>query len=731
MNKKICLPLLAALLLAGCQAEPEPVPEKHEPFIVSTEIVPTKTALDAETMSVNWDDDDELSIVAVNSGVHGLRFTKGAGNQFTTPDFTPESGDNEYFAVFPYDASHDSFISPYLAGTVDIAVENQTQKGISDASHIDSPLYGYAKAEGTASPRLAMHHLGTLVEFTVVNASGKDLALTGISLSSQDAVLGGSFRVGGTETVETELVGTGRNEVTLDVTGGTLAAGSRGRFYMTCAPLCLTEGKTLIITIEFDGGSKTVVKTAPAGGFDFAAGTVNRTEISIDGSDVPTDALDGKVVAYPAVEGLVTSPYFKVSANNVNVWVEEYDIASPAAQTAFARFETDGATRISIVTEAPVGECTVHPKRKGLSVEGLGTNRISFDIAKAENLYVEIPGLPELYIFADAPETDKPSSGDAAWYYYGPGVHEIGNLVIASSSTKKNVYVEAGALVKGSIEFKTKGVIRGRGILDATTSGAAQALKTHYASGVTVQDIIVRTAGNGPVVFYNCSLYNTMSNVRVFGYRTGNTGLRMNVAYNNSTSNSFFRTAGNCVTMNSDSNKDIKSSFGGCTVYSAVSGSGFYIGQDCKTALGNVTVSNCDIIGAAGINLATGVAHAGITIGCDGPGPVQSITFDNVRIEDKVACNLAVAVTDGKKFIGSSSSYYGKAGQISGVTFKNVKWENAAVPMTFVGYSADNTISGIKFTGCSVGGGALSASSAYYPNISLNEFVDSGELTFE
>ena len=65
------------------------------------------------------------------------------------------------------------------------------------------------------------------------------------------------------------------------------------------------------------------------------------------------------------------------------------------------------------------------------------------------------------------------------------------------------------------------------------------------------------------------------------------------------------------------------------------------------------------------------------------------------------------------------------------MTFKNVKWENATVPMIFVGYSADKTISGIKFTGCSVGGGALSASSAYYPNISLNEFVDSGELTFE
>ena len=500
---------------------------------------------------------------------------------------------------------------------------------------------------------------------------------------------------------------------------------------MTCAPFCLTEGKTLTITIEFDGGSKTVVKTAPAGEFDFAAGTVNRTEISIDGSDVPADALDGKIVAYPAVEGLVTSPYFKVSANNVNVWVEEYDVANPAAQTAFARFETDGATRISIVTGAPVSECTVHPKNKGLSVEGIGTNRVSFDITRAENLYVEIPGLPELYIFADAPETDKPSSDDVAWYYYGPGVHDVGALTIESASTKKNVYIAAGALVKGSIEFKTKGVIRGRGILDATTSGAAQALKTHYASGVTVQDIMVRTAGNGPVVFYNCSLYNTMSNVRVFGYRTGNTGLRMNVSYNNTTSNTFFRSAGNCVTMNSDSNKDIKSSFGGCTVYSAVSGSGFYIGQDCKTALGNVTVSNCDIIGSAGTNSTTGTAYAGITVGCDGPGPVQSITFDNVRIEDKVACNLAVAVTDGKKFIGSSSSYYGKAGQISGVTFKNVKWENAAVPMIFIGYSADKTISGIKFTGCSVGGGALSASSAYYPNISLNEFVDSGELTFE
>ena len=79
--------------------------------------------------------------------------------------------------------------------------------------------------------------------------------------------------------------------------------------------------------------------------------------------------LDGEIFAYPAIETLQTSSDFTVTANGVDIWVEEYDVELPSApfkqgeedfvnkvrpylgttqRTAFARFSTTGGTAVSI-----------------------------------------------------------------------------------------------------------------------------------------------------------------------------------------------------------------------------------------------------------------------------------------------------------------------------------------------------------------------------------------------
>ena len=149
-----------------------------------------------------------------------------------------------------------------------------------------------------------------------------------------------------------------------------------------------------------------------------------------------------------------------------------------------------------------------------------------------------------------------------------------------------------------------------------------------------------------------------------------------------------------------------------------------------KGLLGNITVSNCDIIGAGGTS-ATGYGNAGITLCCDGPGPVQDISFDDIRIEGNIShSNLNIIVTDAKTYL-TSGSQVGKPGSISDITFTNVTWKNAAVPMHFIGYSADNTVSGITFTDCLVGGEKLTASSAYMQKIEMNEFAEADSIVFQ
>ena len=731
--KKRYLILCAAILAAGCQTE-ETMPEEDSIFRIEarssaiSSAVPSKTTLDAGSMSVVWENSDELSVVVANSRMQAYKFSKASGeNAFYTEGYVPGAGTNEYFAIFPYDDSHDSYSESFVTGTVDIAAGPQTQAKVSDASHIDAPLYGYTSVTGSSEPVIDMHHLSALIKVLVRNDSGSEIVIRKISLNSEDVVLGGRFKVGGKEvSPETELAEDGVNSVSLTVTDGTLEAGKTGEFYLICAPFMLGEGDKLTVSVDFGNEVKNVVKTAPEGGWNFKAGTFNTTEIPVSDAGSEDEPLGGNVTAYPSIEGLATSQDFIVKANNKDIWVEDYN----SSQAAFARFETDGPVRISVYTDAPAAGCKIYPANKNITVSGLGTEKLTFDITGPEKLYVEIPGLPELYIFADEPETeeDKAARNDPTYIYYGPGIHELEEkLVIESSAAKKNIYIDAGAIVKGCIEMKAaKATIKGRGILDASGKTGEAALKTHYASGTNVYDLLVRTSADMPVFLDNFSVYSTIRNVKIMGMGDNNIGLKMHVSRSVTFSDNFVRSSKDCIVINSsEKNYDVHSSFSNSSLW-ATSGSGIFFGMEGKGLLGNITVRNCDVIGAGGSS-ATGYGNAGITLCCDGPGPVKDILFEDVRIGDKISdSNLNVLVTDGRTYL-TSGGQVGIPGEISGIIFRNVSWERPGMPMNFIGYSAENTISGISFTGCSVGGTPLVSTDAF----TMNEFVQPTIFTFD
>ena len=53
-----------------------------------------------------------------------------------------------------------------------------------------------------------------------------------------------------------------------------------------------------------------------------------------------------------------------------------------------------------------------------------------------------------LHLFANPPETDAPQPGDPNVIYFGPGIHEVSQLVVRNNQT---VYVAGGAVVRGVI----------------------------------------------------------------------------------------------------------------------------------------------------------------------------------------------------------------------------------------------------------------------------------------
>jgi hypothetical protein len=120
----------------------------------------------------------------------------------------------------------------------------------------------------------------------------------------------------------------------------------------------------------------------------------------------------------------------------------------------------------------------IRPKSAGITpVIAPDHSSFRFQLDKPEPLTIEFNGdwKRVIHLFGNPPEKDAPKPGAPNVRYFGPGVHEAGQIDLKDGET---LYLAAGAWVKGTVNsIGTKGVsIRGRGILDGSgmrRSGAA------------------------------------------------------------------------------------------------------------------------------------------------------------------------------------------------------------------------------------------------------------------
>ena len=208
-----------------------------------------------------------------------------------------------------------------------------------------------------------------------------------------------------------------------------------------------------------------------------------------------------KTVVYPVVPGLVTSPDFKVIANGHDIWTEKigaggferitrpgvYDKADSQIFTYdhmedlnVANFSCYGKQSISITASEDIKSYVIHPKNKNIVAEVKG-REMTFSIDAPQQLYIEVNNLPHLAIFADPLEENIPSPDAHGVVYYGPGVHDIGEITLQSNQT---IYIAAGAVVNADIRgVDVENVkIMGRGSLNGN-------LRINTSKNFEVKDI--------------------------------------------------------------------------------------------------------------------------------------------------------------------------------------------------------------------------------------------------
>ena len=416
----------------------------------------------------------------------------------------------------------------------------------------------------------------------------------------------------------------------------------------------------------------------------------------------PSTGILADVVVYPAPPGLVTSPDFRVTAGNQEVWVErigssieKFDYSLYGSRELedlnAARFSCSGPVTILIQANVKIDSFRIRPESRNIkaNVEG---SRITFTISGPQKLYIEINNLPHLAIFADPPEVNPHKKGDPGVIYFGPGVHNPGKINLVSNMT---MYIAAGALVNADIYGKDlKNVsIEGRGIIQGK-------IDVRGSTGFNVSGIFMRNTKGWTNTLTDCH-HCSYRNVKIFSYEAiySVDGIDPVSCTDFTIDDCFMRCRDDCVAIKStEKNLRVDSVFvSNCVMVGWACSDGVTIGFELNGGpVENIFVKNCDILYARGDGRTQG--HSAFSIVCDGPALVRNIHFEDIRVENQVEFkNLEIIVTDG--------SLYGTdpPGQIRGVWLTNVHWANKSRPFIIRGYSPDNLASDIVFENCRVG----------------------------
>ncbi|WP_165933510.1 hypothetical protein [Arundinibacter roseus] len=159
------------------------------------------------------------------------------------------------------------------------------------------------------------------------------------------------------------------------------------------------------------------------------------------------------------------------------VYSSQTNFEKPEQQSDWNHWTTFEATgEIEVVLKKRKGSIEnprVYPARLGIKPSILG-DEIRLKIAPPCKLLIEMEGMEEhpLFIFADAPEKNKPNRNDPNVLWFDAGkVHKVGLQFKVPNG--KTLYVEGGAIVWGTFyceDGPLKTAIKGRGILTTRSS---------------------------------------------------------------------------------------------------------------------------------------------------------------------------------------------------------------------------------------------------------------------
>ncbi|HKW91848.1 MAG TPA: glycosyl hydrolase family 28-related protein [Methylomirabilota bacterium] len=458
------------------------------------------------------------------------------------------------------------------------------------------------------------------------------------------------------------------------------------------------------------------------------------------------------VVVYPRIPGRPLSTTFEMTVDGRAVPVHRYGTVS------FAWFAFSGTADVKVTVKEAVTSYVLSPQRNAVPSSVAGRD-VAFRLTQPRKLVLhKVNRLSdELFVFADALETDPPKPGapgvfdvrrygaspgggdstraiqraiDAAAAsptggvaYVPPGVYDVTASLVLKS--RVHLYLAAGAVVRvrpgtyvSRVVFPISRVeqarISGRGVIDGRAIDGEQSyeflMHTNQADKLQIEDIMFLD-GKTTALRIAASTNSRVSNVKVLsGSPNLSDGIDLDGDHKITLANSFVYSSDDSVAITSGTNS-FSYGIGAPTENIRITGNVFHhpsSGYCCyghivsvvpwrgTTHIRNITFDDNDVIRAGGV----------FSIYPFGGTNVEAVTYRNSRIEEtteKPFEFLAVDCTSwGPQNCGQPVRVLGyvRNVRVDNVTFGNLSPQ----PSMLRGYSASADVRGVYFNNLRIGG---------------------------
>lgn len=314
----------AALLAIGCNKSEQPAgtpetPAKESGIVLYAQdinAIGSKTTTTEENgkFTVNWANGDQLAVYTVPAGTdpttmtleewqksEPVRFkatesaaqdgsmkfvlneTESEAGRLATFKERYGAGNLDWYAVYPgimETASHSG------KGMVTFGVSNKSQSGNNNMEHLAKQDVLFGKVLNTKEPVITMQHIGTLMEFTVTNATDEEFTVKSININTPDIIVG-EFRLNLTKDKQLDKTDGFSQSGTYTLTvndAAPIGIEENAHFYQILTPFTVAVGQSVSITVNTDKGSWSKIMKAKDNALTFEAGKKYNANLIVNAS---------------------------------------------------------------------------------------------------------------------------------------------------------------------------------------------------------------------------------------------------------------------------------------------------------------------------------------------------------------------------------------------------------------------------------------------------------------